>query len=721
MDGERSRALDHARRVVVTARARPGDHDHEIGAGRGIAHRLRERLRVVGDDRRAPRRAARGLGLRGEHQRVRVEDHPRRRLRADRPDLVARREHGDDGRAMDDEVDRARRGGGGDVDGAQPMAGGQQQLGGADVLADRAHVLVGRDRGAQLGAAARRRSGRARASPRRRSRRASDRRCRARRTRRARAKTGVLSLAPIVSAARTAMPSIAEASNDGDDRVAHTGSAVTRPTASCRPTRCVSTRAGQPAGGAGRAPGGQRLGGRDVADERRGGHGPRRGRPTPMCTGSRRPRSRPAGRWPRPVPTMYPSAAPSTDSRAEAPNSGVATPSRTATWTMSRRPAADGTSRSRRARRGRVGRRVGHAADEPHDAARRPGGRRPAPSAGFPAARSPGRRRSRRAASACPAGWRCRGPRSRASPGPATAAAVSSRAPTDDPADTTTTSLLATASRSTAARRSRSSGTMPSRSGSPPASRTSAASASARRVAYLTGLERRGGRVDDLVAGRHDRHPRPRVDRDLGHARRREQAEVLWRAGGVRRARGRRRARASSSRRTRPSPGATGRTTSIVPGIASCVYSTMTTASAPSGITPPVGIATAVPAATATSGARPIATAPATSRYAGQALGRPVRVGRADGVSVDGRSGEAGQVVRSARPALPGRARARPRGRPSRSPSDAQAGSPPSVSATVLTAKNSRPAMPDGVRSRCLRGLWGARAPPRRRGPCRAR
>ena len=40
----------------------------------------------------------------------------------------------------------------------------------------------------------------------------------------------------------------------------------------------------------------------------------------------------------------------------------------------------------------------------------------------------------------------------------------------------------------------------------------------------------------------------------------------------------------------------------------------MTTASAPSGITPPVGIATALPGATATSGARPIATAPVTSR-----------------------------------------------------------------------------------------------------------
>ena len=57
----------------------------------------------------------------------------------------------------------------------------------------------------------------------------------------------MLSLAPTVSAARTAMPSMAEASKDGDERVAQTGSAVTRPTASCSPTRTASTRGGQPA------------------------------------------------------------------------------------------------------------------------------------------------------------------------------------------------------------------------------------------------------------------------------------------------------------------------------------------------------------------------------------------------------------------------------------------------------------------------------------------
>src|SRR5262249_32453260 len=42
---------------------------------------------------------------------------------------------------------------------------------------------------------------------------------------------------------------------------------------------------------------------------------------------------------------MHPSASVSTDSRADAPNSGVATPPPTLTWTTSRRPVADARSR----------------------------------------------------------------------------------------------------------------------------------------------------------------------------------------------------------------------------------------------------------------------------------------------------------------------------------------------------------------------------------------
>jgi hypothetical protein len=60
-------------------------------------------------------------------------------------------------------------------------------------------------------------------------------------------RTGVLSLAPTVSAAWTAMPSIAAASKGGEDARAQIGSAVTRRTASASGNRTVSTRSGQPA------------------------------------------------------------------------------------------------------------------------------------------------------------------------------------------------------------------------------------------------------------------------------------------------------------------------------------------------------------------------------------------------------------------------------------------------------------------------------------------
>jgi hypothetical protein len=56
----------------------------------------------------------------------------------------------------------------------------------------------------------------------------------------------VVSAAPTVSAARTAIPSMPEESNAGEERRAHTGSAVTRPTASATGTRTASTRGRQP-------------------------------------------------------------------------------------------------------------------------------------------------------------------------------------------------------------------------------------------------------------------------------------------------------------------------------------------------------------------------------------------------------------------------------------------------------------------------------------------
>ncbi len=59
--------------------------------------------------------------------------------------------------------------------------------------------------------------------------------------------TGAVWLAPTVSTERTAMPSIPAESNAGEDRRAHTGSAVTRPIASASPSRCAPTLVGQPA------------------------------------------------------------------------------------------------------------------------------------------------------------------------------------------------------------------------------------------------------------------------------------------------------------------------------------------------------------------------------------------------------------------------------------------------------------------------------------------
>ena len=59
--------------------------------------------------------------------------------------------------------------------------------------------------------------------------------------------SGVVSLAPRLSTARSAMPSMAAASKGGDDREAQIGSAVTRPTASSSATVTAGTREGQAA------------------------------------------------------------------------------------------------------------------------------------------------------------------------------------------------------------------------------------------------------------------------------------------------------------------------------------------------------------------------------------------------------------------------------------------------------------------------------------------
>ena len=60
-------------------------------------------------------------------------------------------------------------------------------------------------------------------------------------------RAGRRSVAPLVSAARTAMPSMAEASKGGEERRAQTLCAVTRPAASASGRRTASRRSGQEA------------------------------------------------------------------------------------------------------------------------------------------------------------------------------------------------------------------------------------------------------------------------------------------------------------------------------------------------------------------------------------------------------------------------------------------------------------------------------------------
>jgi hypothetical protein len=148
VDEQRAGAIDHGRGVVVAPRARPGDHDDQVGGRRTLPHRCRDPFGVVRDDR-ARRRLAAGLArLRDEHERVRVDELAGRRLGAERPHLVARRDDVHARGAADAQRGVARGRRGGEVDRPQPVPLGQQQLRRAHVLPDRAHVLPRRDGGA---------------------------------------------------------------------------------------------------------------------------------------------------------------------------------------------------------------------------------------------------------------------------------------------------------------------------------------------------------------------------------------------------------------------------------------------------------------------------------------------------------------------------------------------------------------------------------------------
>ena len=205
------------------------------------------------------------------------------------------------------------------------------------------------------------------------------------------------------------------------------------------------------------------------------------------------------------------------------------------------------------------------------------------------------------------------------SPSRAATVAVRSRAPTEEPAETTTTSSSATRlaehalelrprrpgrSRAGPARR------RPRARARPARARRRRAPGRARASAVAGGTT--SSPVETIADARALRARRARSRRPRPAARGRR------RAAAGRPARGRRPGGPPRPGCSTPSPGATPRSSSTWPGIGSVVCSTITTASAPCGSRPPVGIAIAAPGPDlAVRGTRPSTTAPASSRNAG--------------------------------------------------------------------------------------------------------
>ena len=245
------------------------------------------------------------------------------------------------------------------------------------------------------------------------------------------------------------------------------------------------------------------------------------------------------------------------------------------------------------------------------------------------------------------------------SPSEAIAAAVSSRAPTDEPADTTSTShprdkpsttLLKGSdpfmrARRVAASASRSSATIPAKWGSPPASLTSAARAGAEESRTWPGSR------SACVAGTSSSPVETMATRGRACAR----TSVSPAAASMPRscARSGRPGRASSvpgaassSARTIPSPGVAGRRTSISSGVGDWVYSTFRTESR-SGRERRAGRDRhGAAGAHLRLGRLSHPRLADQVEVAGEALGGSVGVGRPDGEAVDGRAGEAGEGVR---------------------------------------------------------------------------
>ena len=150
---ERSHLGDDRRRVVVAARAEPAitTTRSDLAAAARTAAAISSGCPATTSNRCASHPAASAWAA--TITEFVSGSSPVAELGPDRADLVTGRDHRHDRPATDEPVGRPGSAGGGDVNRPQPVAGWQQQLRGAHVLADRADVLVRRGGRAQLDAA----------------------------------------------------------------------------------------------------------------------------------------------------------------------------------------------------------------------------------------------------------------------------------------------------------------------------------------------------------------------------------------------------------------------------------------------------------------------------------------------------------------------------------------------------------------------------------------
>ena len=143
LDDDLPHPLHDGDRVVAGPSGRARDEEDEIGFSGGPFERRCEKLGVVSHDGGADSHAAGLLDHCTEHERVRVHELPRCELSAHRHELVAGRQDRHGGALPGEDRRLSRRGGNGEVGGAEAATGLEQQIARRNVLAHLANVGVG--------------------------------------------------------------------------------------------------------------------------------------------------------------------------------------------------------------------------------------------------------------------------------------------------------------------------------------------------------------------------------------------------------------------------------------------------------------------------------------------------------------------------------------------------------------------------------------------------